>query len=121
MPVFENEVIDFNLDLDMSVDVTAFLLTYGVSDRIDLGVVLPVVKTSVRGTSTATIIPFGETGPPPHFFSGTEDDPVLTASRFVEGASSGLGDVSARMKVNLREATPVLGRGAGGGTLSHRQ
>jgi hypothetical protein len=107
VPIFENEAIDFNLDLDMSVDVTAFLMTYGVSDRIDLGVVLPVVKTSVRGTSTATIIPFGESGPPPHFFSGTEEDPVLTASRFVEGTSSGLGDVSARMKVNLRESTPV--------------
>ena len=107
IPDFENEVIDFTLGLDVNVDVTAFALTYGVHDRIDLGVVLPVVKTSLRGTSTATIIPFGTAGPPPHFFAGTEDDPVLTASRFVEGSSSGLGDVSARVKVNLREATPV--------------
>ncbi len=107
IPDFENEVIDFTLGLDVNVDVTAFALTYGVNDRIDLGVVLPVVKTSLRGTSTATIIPFGVEGPPPHFFSGTEDDPVLSASRFVEGSSSGLGDVSARVKVNLREASPV--------------
>jgi hypothetical protein len=107
VPTFENEVIDFTLDLDVGVDVTAFLLTYGVADRIDLGVVLPVVRTELRGTSTATIIPFGATGPPPHFFSGTEDEPVLTASRFSEGSSSGLGDVSARLKVNLREASPV--------------
>src|ERR671919_43169 len=90
-----------------NVDVTAFALNDGVNDRIDLGVVVPVVKTSLRGTSTATIIPFGVDGPPPHFFAGTEDDPVLTASRFVEGTSSGLGDVSARVKVNLREASPV--------------
>jgi hypothetical protein len=107
IPDFENEVIDFTLGLDVNVDVTAFALTYGIDDRIDLGVVLPVVKTSLRGTSSATIIPFGATGPPPHFFAGTEDDPVLTASRFVEGSSSGLGDVSARVKVNLREASPV--------------
>jgi hypothetical protein len=107
IPDFENEVIDFTLGLDVNVDVTAFALTYGVNDRIDLGVVLPVVKTSLRGTSTATIVPFGVDGPPPHFFAGTEDDPVLTASRFVEGSSSGLGDVSARVKVNLREASPV--------------
>ncbi len=106
-PTFENEVIDFTLNLDVSVDVTAMLLTYGVTDRIDLGVAVPFVKTRLQGTSSATIIPFGETGPPPHFFSGTEDDPVLTATRFTEGASSGLGDVSARIKVNLREATPV--------------
>jgi hypothetical protein len=107
VPDFENEVIAFDLGLDVSVDVTAFALTYGINDRIDLGVVLPVVKTSLRGTSTATIIPFGDADPPPHFFAGTEDDPVLTASRFVEGSSSGLGDVSARVKVNVREATPV--------------
>ena len=107
VPVFENEVIDFNLNLDMSVNITEFLLTYGVSDRIDFGVVIPLVKNSITGTSTATIIPFGETGPPPHFFSGTEENPVLTASRFVEGSSSGLGDVSARVKMNLRESTPV--------------
>lgn len=107
IPQFENEVIDFNLSLGVSVDVTAFALTYGISDRIDLGVVLPVVKTSLRGTSTATIIPFGADGPPPHFFAGTEESPILTASRFVEGSSSGLGDVSARVKVNLREGSPV--------------
>jgi hypothetical protein len=107
IPEFENEVIDFTLGLDVNVDVTAFALTDGVNDRIDLGVVLPVVKTSLRGTSSATIIPFGGDGPPPHFFAGTEENPVLTASRFVEGSSSGLGDVSARVKVNLREASPV--------------
>ena len=108
IPEFENETIDFTLGLGVTVDVTAFALTYGVNDRIDLGVVLPLVKTSLRGTSTATIIPFGGSGgPPPHFFSGSEDEPVLTASRFVEGTSSGLGDVSARVKVKLREATPV--------------
>ncbi len=107
VPDLENEVIDFRLALDVSVDVTAFLLTYGVSDRIDFGVVLPLVRTALRGTSSASIVPFGSGGPPPHFFSGTPDNPVLTATRFSEGSSSGLGDVSARVKLNLREGTPV--------------
>jgi hypothetical protein len=107
IPSFENETIEFDLDLDVEVNVTSFLFTYGVADRVDLGVALPLVRTSLRGTSTATIVPFGVDGPPPHFFTGTEDAPVLTASRFTEGSSSGLGDVSARLKVNLREGTPV--------------
>lgn len=106
VPDIENETIDFDLDLDVQVDVTSFLFTYGVTDRIDLGVVLPLVRTELRGTSTAAIIPFGA-GPRPHFFAGTEEAPVLTASRFTEGSSSGLGDVSARLKVSLREASPV--------------
>jgi hypothetical protein len=94
-------------DLDVDVNVTALQLTYGISDRIDFGVVVPFVSTSLRGTSFAEIIPFGTNGPPPHFFSGTETNPVFTASRFSEGSASGLGDVSARVKVNLREGTPV--------------
>ena len=107
VPTFENETIDLDLDLDVKVDVTAFLFTYGVTDRIDLGVVLPIARTQIRGFSTATINPFGAGDPPPHFFAGSEDAPILTASRFSEGSASGLGDVSARLKVNLREAMPV--------------
>ncbi|HEY7612213.1 MAG TPA: hypothetical protein VH764_04415 [Gemmatimonadales bacterium] len=107
IPVVENEVIDFNLNLGVTVDVTAFALTYGITDRIDLGVVLPVVKTSLQGSSEATIIPFASGGTPPHFFAGTEENPILTASRSVEGSSSGIGDVSARMKFYLRAGTPV--------------
>jgi hypothetical protein len=107
VPTLENETIDFRLALDVSVNVTALLFTYGVSDRIDFGVVLPFVSTELRGTSLATVIPFGATMPPAHFFSGTPENPIFTASRFSEGSSSGLGDVSARVKVNLRQATPV--------------
>jgi hypothetical protein len=107
VPVLENESIDFRLALDVSVNVTAFLLTYGVSNRIDFGVVLPIVSTTLRGTSTAEIIPFGSSATASHFFSGTPENPVLTASRFSEGSSSGLGDVSARVKINVHEATPV--------------
>jgi hypothetical protein len=106
VPAFENETIDLNLALNVDLSVTSFLLTYGITDRIDLGVVLPLITTSLNGASTAQINPFG---PPPavHFFGGTPTNPVLTASRFVEGSSTGLGDVVARVKVNLRRGDPV--------------
>ena len=42
-----------------------------------------------------------------HFFGGTPDDPILTATRFVRGSATGLGDVDARVKVNLRRAEPL--------------
>jgi hypothetical protein len=107
VPTFENETIDFTLDLDVNVNVTALQLTYGVTNRIDFGVVVPFVSTELRGNSFAEINPFGNNVPPPHFFSGTEENPVFTAARFSEGSATGLGDVSARVKVNLREGTPV--------------
>ncbi len=106
IPELENETIDLNLGLDVNLTVTSFLLTYGVADRIDVGVVLPIVTTSLRGTSNAQINPFT---PPPavHFFGGTADNPVLTASRFIDGSATGIGDVAARLKVNLRDGEPL--------------
>jgi hypothetical protein len=106
VPTLENETIDLNLALDVDLTVTSFLLTYGITDRIDLGVVVPLVNTSLNGTSNAQINPFG---PPPavHFFGGTPQNPVLTASRFVEGSSTGIGDVVARVKVNLSRGERV--------------
>jgi hypothetical protein len=106
VPVVENETIDLSLSLDVRLTVTAFLLTYGITDRVDVGVAVPIVSTSLEGATTAQINPFG---PPPavHFFGGTPDDPVLTASRFVRGSATGLGDVDARVKVNLRRSDPL--------------
>lgn len=106
VPAFENETIDLNLALNVNLSVTSFLLSYGITDRIDLGVVVPLITTSLTGNSMAQINPFG---PPPavHFFGGTPTNPVLTASRFVDGSSTGLGDVVARVKINLHRGDPV--------------
>ncbi len=106
VPTLENETIDLSLALDVDLTVTTFLLTYGVTDRIDVGVVLPLVTTSLHGTSLAQINPFG-LPPAVHFFGGTPLNPVLTASRLVDGSETGLGDVMARVKVNLRRGEPV--------------
>jgi hypothetical protein len=105
-PMLENETIDLNLALDVRLTVTAFLLTYGLTDRVDIGIALPLVSVSLDGTSIAQINPFG---PPPavHFFGGTPDDPILTASRTIRGSTTGLGDVDGRIKVNLRRGEPL--------------
>jgi hypothetical protein len=106
VPTLENETIGLVLDLDVRLTVTSFLLTYGVTDQVDFGVVLPVVSTTLRGTSTAQINPF--TLPPAvHFFGGTPDAPILTAARSIDGSATGLGDVAARLKVNLRRGEPL--------------
>jgi len=106
IPTLENETIGLDLGLDVRLAVTGFLLTYGVTDRIDVGVVLPLVSVSLDGASTAQITPFG---PPPavHFFGGTPEDPVLSASRSISGSATGLGDVDARLKLNLRQGDPL--------------
>src|SRR4051812_44154789 len=106
IPTLENEIMPFRLNLALDVAVTTLYATFGVFDRLDIGVIVPIVSTNLHGESSAQIVPFG---PPPavHFFGGTPDNPVLTASRFVQGSASGVGDVAARVKVNLRRGSPV--------------
>ena len=100
VPTHENDVINLRLALNIDMTVTSFFLSFGLLDRVDVGVVLPIVSTSLSGTSDAQIVPFG--GPPAqHFFGGTPTNPQLTTSRFVEGSASGIGDIAARVKVNV--------------------
>ena len=103
IPALENDVMTFSLSLDLDVTVTTFYVTYGLWDWMDVGVVVPLVDTRMHGHSFAQVVPFGGTTAA-HFFAGTPDDPVLSASRSVSGSSTGLGDVALRTKVAIREA-----------------
>jgi hypothetical protein len=97
-PLLENDVMQFKLDLDLNVRVTPIYATYGLFDNVDVGIVLPLVSTSMHGQSNAEVIPFG--GPTAaHFFSGTPGDPGLSAQRNVDGSAFGLGDLALRSKV----------------------
>jgi hypothetical protein len=101
VPVFENDVMAFNLSLDLSVHVNSLYLTYGVTDKFDFGLVVPVVEAHFEGASRAEMRPFGGTTAA-HYFSGTATNPVLTAERQTRGSATGLGDVALRFKVNFR-------------------
>ena len=103
VPNLENDIMPFVLSLDIDVKLVSFVATYGVTDRFDVGVALPVASTSLLGHSDARIIPFG--GPTAaHFFSGTPQNPGLEAQRFVQGSATGIGDVAARAKLLLHRS-----------------
>jgi hypothetical protein len=98
-PAFENEFITVRTSLDVDVLATIAFATYGITDRIDLGVAVPFVRTSINGNSLGQIIPFGPN--PSHYFGGTAANPDLSAVASVNGSASGIGDVALRAKVNL--------------------
>src|SRR5215831_19730843 len=103
IPNLENDIMQFRLNLNLNVAVTNIYATYGVTDRLDVGFVLPLVSAHLHGTSYAQIIPFG--GPTAaHFFAGTPTNPVLSATRDVDGSSFGLGDVAVRAKLNIHQS-----------------
>ena len=98
-PTFENETISVRTTLDVNVLATIAFATYGLTDRIDIGVAVPFVSTSIDGTSVGQVVPFGGTAT--HFFGGTSANPILSAVANVNGSASGIGDVAVRAKVNL--------------------
>jgi len=102
IPVLENDAIDFHLSMDLNVRVTSMYLTYGLTDRFDLGLVVPIVQAEFRGESDAQIRPFGGTTAA-HYFAGTSTNPVLSAHRQSLGSAAGLGDVALRAKINFRQ------------------
>ena len=103
VPTLENDVMLFQLNLDINVLVTSFYATYGITDRVDFSVVVPLVSTKLHGQSDAQIIPFGGTSAT-HFFAGTPTNPVLSATRTVDGSAFGLGEVATRLKVQVHES-----------------
>ena len=98
-PFFENDVIGVRVAMNINLVVTTFVASYGLVDGVDLSVAIPVVHTSVQGTSVATIHPAGY--PSPHRFAGTDSAPVMTAVATMDGSATGVGDVAARLKVNV--------------------
>lgn len=98
-PQFENDVVNVRVALNVSLLVSTFVASYGIVDGMDLSVAVPVVHTAVQGTSVATIIP--AEFPSPHRFAGTDSAPVMTAVAGMDGSATGIGDVAARLKVNV--------------------
>ena len=100
---FELDTIMLAIDIDLEQDIYAFFGNYGISDRWDVGVVVPVVSVEARALSRAEVFlgePTGGSvigGNPVHSFE--LDDDV----RFSEtgGKKTGLGDVLLRSKYQL--------------------
>ena len=100
-PDFEGDVLEVRTNLDVNLFAVTGVLTYGVLDAVDIGVAVPMVHTSMSGTSLATIIPAEQQTP--HRF-GTDANPSLTASASTDGSATGIGDIAARVKARLMQS-----------------
>ena len=115
-PYYEGDLLFAKVLLKVNTDVTAFVFTYGLSDRIDVGAVIPVAQVRLDIGMQATIVRLatGFTAPTiPRFPSGTPilfDNGILTTATFqTSGSASGLGDIAVRAKfLALRSSTARL-------------
>jgi hypothetical protein len=97
-PPLENDVIEVSTSLNLNMQVASLFVSYGLLNRVDIGVAVPLVRTDLSGGSTAQVVPFSY--PTPHFF-GTAANPSLSAASTINGTATGIGDVLGRVKVNL--------------------
>jgi Putative MetA-pathway of phenol degradation len=97
------DVITAENAIAVSVLQSTASLTYGVTDRLDLSLAVPLVRTSLNVISDATIHRIG-TGDnlAIHFFRDSDAPGGLGSQRrfLASGSAGGLGDVIVRAKAN---------------------
>jgi hypothetical protein len=94
------DVVATNNSIKATVGQFTAFFNYGLTDRVDVSVAVPAVKTSLALTSNATIRRFGTTDPLIHFFRTSTGGIGDTRTFSDEGTASGIGDVIFRVKAN---------------------
>jgi hypothetical protein len=104
-PYYEGDLVAAQLLLKIDTNITAFVFTYGLSDRLDIGAAIPLVKVSLNAEMDAVIVRLATAKDPTiHRFPNGASAAVFRSS----GSASGLGDIALRGKFTLL-------RGASGG------
>ena len=99
-PGGRSDVVTTDNSIDLRVSQLISYFSYGLSDRIDVSVALPVVNVDLDVTSNATLRRIGTAGSPAtHFFrdaaGGFSTEKTFQNSR----SASGIGDVIGRIKI----------------------
>lgn len=97
---FEGDVIGVRTFLDVESQTAAWYVNYGVTDRVDVAIVVPWVRVEVDARAELEVNRLSTTGPGQetiHLFTNGTGRDVRTAS----GSASGVGDVLVRGKVRF--------------------
>ena len=84
--------------IEMKLSQFTAFLNYGILDRLDVSLAIPVVSVDLTATSVATIQRIGTTNPATHFFGNGKGDYGTQASFSSNGSQSGIGDIILRLK-----------------------
>ena len=92
------DIIESSFRLDVVSDTATFFATYGVLDRLDISVAVPIQRVSVESSVTSQLLRFGPA-------NDLLPVPAFTASESRE--STGIGDIAIRSKYNLFSTNAV--------------
>jgi hypothetical protein len=104
-PPFEGDLIEASLTLDLVSDTSVLFASYGVSNRLDIGVAVPFLRVKVDASVLARIERLSTAQEPlVHQFPGTDPDQQVFR---ISGVASGLGDIVVRGKYAFTASTPL--------------
>ena len=101
-PPFEGDIIEAALSMKATTHTTAMFANYGLTDRWDVGLAVPLVRVNLDASVTARIRRLVTEG----FETHTFEDGNLNATRTVRhsGDASGIGDIVVRTKYRFLRA-----------------
>ena len=110
-----SDVIETRNTIEATVSQFSGALTYGLTDRLDISLAVPIVRTRLSLLSNATIHRVGTgTNVQVHYFPDENAIGGFGSTRqfFAEGAAGGIGDIVVRAKGTvLREGPRALAAG----------
>jgi hypothetical protein len=98
-PIYTRDVIATQNRIDLKVHQFTLVGTYGITDKIDLSLAVPILNIRMAMTSFATIFNFEL--PPQHQFAHAKDPFNMQFSD--SGYSFGMGDITLRTKYLARK------------------
>lgn len=102
--LFELDTLRIKVDLDIDVQIFALAASYGITDRLDVGILVPIASVDMKVKSHADIIVSPENPfPGIHTFVGGPESPDDAAN----GNATGLGDIVLRAKYHLLKGAVV--------------
>lgn len=104
VPGFEGDLVEAALDLKATTDTVALFANYGVTDRLDVGVAIPITRVDLEASARATILRLS-TGTSALVHTFVEGRDVTQQVFSSSGTATGIGDVVLRTKYNVLEAS----------------
>jgi hypothetical protein len=103
-PPFEGDLIRAALALEVASDTSIVFASFGVTDRLDIGLAVPFVRVEVNASVLARIERLSTADDPSvHAFEGADPDQRLFR---LSGVAAGLGDIVVRGKYALTSGRP---------------
>jgi hypothetical protein len=97
-PEFERDLLSSRLRASIDTKTTAFFANYGLTDRLDVGLAVPIVKVEIDATVDGEIL---RTATGTNTIHSFDTQGSRTASVSAQDSASGLGDILLRAKYNL--------------------